>query len=1351
MAEEAVYHRGCHTRFMNSLSCSVGETSSGRPEMTHAMQAFEQMCYRLETTCEQNMYTLDELHNIMSDLCEDESELYSVKHVKRLLKDRYGDDIVFSEVNGRRNVVCFKDVCHVVLSDKWYRDKEYDSSTVTEKIVRDAARLIASEIRQMPYSTFEYPTVEEMSVDNDEVVPPLLHVIIQSLVRPKVKQSSLAQAVIQASRPQSCIMPMLLGLAVQLDHEFGSQFLLKHLSRLGFCASYDEVTRYKTSVMHASLCDQVCDDSMQTSDYSESECTSRFTQFCADNIDHNICTLDGNNTFHGMGIIAACVVDHVAQSLGVRKHIQRLTNRVKVADISHHMRVPIVDCFLKSGSGVSTITLRNIRSLQSPVVLPPVINLNMLWHMYGMKQLPDLDRPNWSGFMQTVCVGEHSPVSQLHMLPIIDLKPTDDNCIYSTLLFVINQARKFHESVPCVTFDQPLYIKAVDISTAAKLDVVCRLGGFHTLMNFIGSLGYIMSGSGLEDMLSLLYGPTTVLHILSGKAYARAVRGHFIIQDALVQCLLQSVIGVDCNASALDCYDLSLTIQDVSESVDVIQTLYRHVWNSKVDVRDCSSVDYKDLCKVVAAFEQVKCALSTQSRTSQLWLRYIEYVDIIKLFLIAERTSDWILHLNACQAMLNLFAAAGHNNYAKSCRIYVQQMLDLHNTHPLLHKQFMRGNHTIRRSDRLWAGLSCDLVIEQTLMKSAKGRGGLTRGRGMHDSVRHTWTSTMSECASIHLAMSSVTGLLSQNLEHSEIGQARIGRDLKDLQKVQEYLLDSNPFRFVDINNLISLQSGVIAVPSDNVTCDVAEEVGCKIHEKWNNMKYSDISARKHDKVKTLAQLSNTCVVGSDHISVDVTRLFHRLIIVAERSMELAKFFRFELTQYPTSLFNNGFMRKPDKPALYRRFAVDLMSEQLPAISTFVVDGGCLLHKIRWTKGTSYADIVTQYVTFVKSKFGNHALVVFDGYTTSPSTKDHEHKRRRNKVSNIAPCVNLKATKTVIFERESFMANMLNKRDFVNMLIQSFNTCGITTYQSVSDADVDIVSVAIRCASAGTGPVTVYCDDTDVLSMLLYHRSEDMAEIFFLSQGKKNKTSDKCIKIRLLQEKLGFEMCRQILTLHALGGCDTTSAIFGFGKGTVFSKLSNNVAVRHMVDILQDPVASTEQVEAAGMQLLVVLYGGKTYDTLDDLRYASYIRLVSASLGRLQPEKLPPSSRAGYFHILRVHLQAVEWATLSSNVLVPTDWGWKEENGQLVPISTDLPAAPSEILHVVRCGCKSGCSSSLCSCRKNGLLCMTACKCTGFECQNADNSISASDCYYDDDVDLVMDDDIDYVDEEVVE
>ena len=50
------------------------------------------------------------------------------------------------------------------------------------------------------------------------------------------------------------------------------------------------------------------------------------------------------------------------------------------------------------------------------------------------------------------------------------------------------------------------------------------------------------------------------------------------------------------------------------------------------------------------------------------------------------------------------------------------------NDHPDTYQQFQEGLHVVRRSDRQWAGLSTDLVIEQVLMRSIKTSGGLTRG-----------------------------------------------------------------------------------------------------------------------------------------------------------------------------------------------------------------------------------------------------------------------------------------------------------------------------------------------------------------------------------------------------------------------------------------------------------------------------------------------------------------------------------------------------------------------------------------------------------------------------------------------
>ena len=92
------------------------------------------------------------------------------------------------------------------------------------------------------------------------------------------------------------MLPLLFRLADELDHLYGSKWLTDELYRLGFLISYSEVTRFKQAVMSSRSLDS------QTTLLSSE---NAFIQYIADNVDHNIATLDGKDTFHGMGIIAA--------------------------------------------------------------------------------------------------------------------------------------------------------------------------------------------------------------------------------------------------------------------------------------------------------------------------------------------------------------------------------------------------------------------------------------------------------------------------------------------------------------------------------------------------------------------------------------------------------------------------------------------------------------------------------------------------------------------------------------------------------------------------------------------------------------------------------------------------------------------------------------------------------------------------------------------------------------------------------------------------------------------------------------------------------------------------------------
>ena len=115
------------------------------------------------------------------------------------------------------------------------------------------------------------------------------------------------------------------------------------------------------------------------------------------------------------------------------------------------------------------------------------------------------------------------------MLSIINLHATDMNALYSLLPFIPDQSKNLHVvNPPTVTFDQPLYVKAVEIALSMNADIIVRLEGFYQLMSFVGSTGCVMEGCGLQNALGTVYDQLTVVHMLTGLAYSRAIRAHIL-------------------------------------------------------------------------------------------------------------------------------------------------------------------------------------------------------------------------------------------------------------------------------------------------------------------------------------------------------------------------------------------------------------------------------------------------------------------------------------------------------------------------------------------------------------------------------------------------------------------------------------------------------------------------------------------------------------------------------------------------------------------------------------------------------------------------------------------------------
>jgi hypothetical protein len=190
------------------------------------------------------------------------------------------------------------------------------------------------------------------------------------------------------------------------------------------------------------------------------------------------------------------------------------------------------------------------------------------------------------------------------------------------------------------------------------------------------------------------------------------------------------------------------------------------------------------------------------------------------------------------------------------------------------------------------------------------------------------------------------------------------------------------------------------------------------------------------------------------------------------------------------------------------------------------------------------------------------------------------------------------------------------------------------------------------------------------------------------------------------------------MTLHAITGSDTTSAIFGQGKKKAF--LLAQKESLDALNVLANSGSSKDDIACAGEQFLLKLYGAHTFTTLDKYRYRRYNQSVSRSSlsSCLKLESLPPTCAAAAQHSYRTYLTVQQW---KGNKLNPTDWGWRVYD-KMIPVETNKDTAPNSLLNLVSCGCKTGCGKT-CVCWELGLHWTPRCShCEGQTCTNIADS-----------------------------
>ena len=220
------------------------------------------------------------------------------------------------------------------------------------------------------------------------------------------------------------------------------------------------------------------------------------------------------------------------------------------------------------------------------------------------------------------------------------------------------------------TADQQMYRVAVNVvwvyPELSDDFFVLRLGGMHTLMSFVGSVGALIGNSGLEEVLKAAFGG--VIQMLTGKNFPQNTRALRMVAEELLQ----------------------PTISRAESQEGLMSILEKE---------------------------------ATKNRTGKVWVEnLIIPVLIMMIYIRAERDAELSLHLWAMQQMIPYFFATGHVNYARYGLYYLRSMERLPEN---VVKLFLNGEHVMRHNPGVWNGIWSDMFIETTFMRYGKGTGGL--------------------------------------------------------------------------------------------------------------------------------------------------------------------------------------------------------------------------------------------------------------------------------------------------------------------------------------------------------------------------------------------------------------------------------------------------------------------------------------------------------------------------------------------------------------------------------------------------------------------------------------------------
>ncbi len=1173
--------------------------------------------------------------------------------------------------------------------------------------------------------------------------------------------------------PRSRENPQVLGLALTVHHDTRNKMLLNFLHVQDYCISYNRTLLLETAIANAVVENTKKFDGLYVPPFLKK---GTFVFFAIDNTDFAEDTVDGKSTTHGT--ITAVYQKASAPGEPITPNLQ-ISEAQNLSVLPYH--VPMKTC-TKPKPGPYK---REDEFEVNPAGVSESYELTTLGWMIASalsRSAEEAKIPGWAGYKSLVSLGQS--VTQVGALPLLPEVAHE----WPTMLTVMLQASQLKRLIvgqdhpTVITFDMALYEKAVQLLDARpnlKNEILPRLGELHTVMAALRALGTSIENSGIDDtwIEADVYGPSTTRQILKCSHYKRALRAHIHTYMALYELALEQFFT---DMPHLKEICLSPT-----------KELHEACINMAYGGSECIRIANTNLLQVLTEeniIQQLKTWEDQKSSNAMFksMMNYLHRVEVILLFVEASRNADIALHLEAGDALSKLFFAFDRIKYKRLWPRYIADMHELKTKHPATWKELEDGNISVTKSEIPFVSIGPDHACEH-LNRMMKVHSGLV-GISNNPNARQRFFLASPEMSRLSTEFKGQFGLKANKPEeHHDVQPSVIRQEHQAVDKIKAAILSHcNPFA-VEGNQLYNFITNAY-VPKEHVAQILnADEIGQKLYTEYVAERINGDASlwarvkKQNNKMYMSGNKKLTVKIRDQTVDLKETKnLYGRLMILTRSNRDIDQknaVANYEFTLTPRALFapDGSMLPCTDKSKLIHnleKLASSVETNQHteilasneqddplddPISKIAIVDGMVLVQKMTKNKKGTFStvkDLAQSFndrLTTLTAGF-SEVILVFDTYKPD-SLKGKTRDRRRQGKAPVQYKIE-DDTKINHIPLTRFLSDEKTKADLTVYLAEATINCKIGSPQLVitsasgktrcnrdiefednnhEEADTLMICLATkssqRCPNA---ELVFFTPDTDVLILVIAHYDQ-------LCKRTSISMVSGIIHIQPIWRALGREKAQALPVFHAFTGTDNVGKFSGISKTKWFQQyMKADVGLPRA--LLKLPVEGdlTQEVKDELEKFVCLKYcpKGVRITNIPDLRWHLFCKQLAES------NKLPPTLGALEEHIKRVRLQSRVWyqtTIMQQQPFEPLQFGYyKDTDDQLLPVTTLVLPAPQAIIEMVRCQCKTNCSTLRCSCQRSNLPCTELCLCdVDGECTNDEDSNIMNDDSENDDNDYL--------------